>query len=702
MTASTDGPVEKSLLTSALRVGTVLAVVFVCVFVALLSLRTIRSVDLGYHLAYGDHFLQTGEIVDHDPTIYTLPDASTPPQKRPEPGPSCWYDSAGRYRFPNANWLSQIVMAGAWRLGGITGLCLLSAALVCAAMAVSLLVMRRLEVPWALAAGGLLIAALASSTRLLLRPELLGYVVLMGQFALLAGAFRPADAPRPIGRGAMVAVIVLQALLVNLHSYFLLGLALSGALWVRHTLGWLRAMRRKEPDRRRWAATVRGTSALLIGQIAACFVNPWTWRLAILPIETILYLHSRGISGGVQGHPWAAIAELKSVFVMVNDHISLQQGAMMVLGVLGILAVAAGLIKRRFDLVILVGGMLFIGISVRRNHTVAALVLTPAALAAVVAPMGWLGRRLRERARRAAGVGWCTAVIALAAVLSVRVVTNEYYYADYADDRFGVGVSRLALPVGAAEFVNDHLPNERLWCDFASSSYLYHFSGPRRAVPVLSNGWAYPPKLFGDVILLSWGQRDPDDPRSLSQRIEARGAEVVVLDLVESTALFRHLLATSQWTLVHAEGIHVVLIHNTGRLAQLARELDWDPTTMPPGEFIRLVEASDPVPTSMLLPCAEILRTCNWPDLAIVVSKAAVAHCPDDAKTWMSLGLSWEARGALRGWRGLPDFLADWRAAAGYYRKALAIEPDYAAAKDRLNRLTQIKIPEAIARSSAP
>ena len=665
-----------------LKTAAVLAVVAAAVFIVLLSVRPARSVDLGYHLAYGDHFLRflrTSQIVDHDPSLYTLPEAV---ERQLEPGPGCWIDADGHYRFPNANWLSQVVLAAAWRAGGMSGVCVLSAVLVCVTFALGAVAMRRLGIRWVIVAAGSLVAAMASSTRLVGRPELLGYVALMAQFAILAGAYREGG-PKRIGRNAALGVIALQALLVNLHSYFLLGLAMSGPLVIHSALGYIRAARRGHDDRADWARAARSSATLLTAQTVACFANPWTWRLAVLPFQTIWYLRTRGISSGTGDHPWAKIGELKSIFATAHHAMTLQQIAMIALLILSVLAILSALMTRRFHLVLLVGGMLLAGVSVRRNHTVAALLLTPGALAALGAPGRWLMAQRSARARAALALAGCTTLLAFSTVQSVRVVTHDYYYESGENDRFGIGVSRLVLPVGAAEFVNEHLPDERLWCDFASSSYLYHFAGPRRSLPILSNGWAYPPELFAETIEFCWGQRQPTDLTSQYQ------AEAVVLDLEESTMLFRQLLESNDWTLVHAEGIHVVLIHSRGRLAGLARRLMWNPLAEPVDAFIERVEATDPVPAAALLASAEILQTGGWPDRAIALSRRAISHRPDDPRAWTSLGTCWWGRGLMRQRNGDADFLVDWFTAAKYYRKALEVDPSYGRAKTYLDKLTE-------------
>ena len=125
--------------------------------VLVLAIRPVASFDIGYHLAYGDHFLRTGRIVQSGRFgIYTPLDAkilADPAQW----GPGCRFDArTGEYRFVNANWLSQIVFAVTHRLGGMTGLCVLRAALIMATFAVIARTMRRAGVAWAWIAGGVI------------------------------------------------------------------------------------------------------------------------------------------------------------------------------------------------------------------------------------------------------------------------------------------------------------------------------------------------------------------------------------------------------------------------------------------------------------------------------------------------------------------------------------------------------------------
>ncbi|MHC4985853.1 MAG: hypothetical protein ACYTFO_06830, partial [Planctomycetota bacterium] len=81
-----------------------------------LAYRPITSLDLGYHLAYGETFLQTGQIVQDDRFI--SPALTSTDTEKWELLPQSGFDEEGRYHFLNANWLSQVILALLWRLGG--------------------------------------------------------------------------------------------------------------------------------------------------------------------------------------------------------------------------------------------------------------------------------------------------------------------------------------------------------------------------------------------------------------------------------------------------------------------------------------------------------------------------------------------------------------------------------------------------------
>jgi hypothetical protein len=249
----------------------------------LLSVRHIAGFDIGYHLAYGEHFLQTGHIVQTNEFIYTRfsPTILADPDNL---GPGNTYDPAtNTYHFINANWLSQAVMALIYRTDGVNGLVVLQAALVACMFVLLLAVLRQAGVGWAPAAAAMLLTALVSYERFNLRPELFGYVILLGQWLLLTR--------RPFAIRQAIGVIVLQLLAVNVNSYFLPSIALAGAMLVDCLLrlAWeRRATKKPLPLEQKRQAKWLG--AAVAGMVITCLANPWTWRGAIFPIQTLQYL----------------------------------------------------------------------------------------------------------------------------------------------------------------------------------------------------------------------------------------------------------------------------------------------------------------------------------------------------------------------------------------------------------------------------
>jgi len=496
------------------RASGVVAAVAAIAFAALLGVRTLQSPDLGYHLTYG---LQG--TVDYNAFLFTLPAADTPPEARPVPGPGCWYDQQGGYRFPNANWLSQVVMAGAYRWLGFDGLCLLQAALVVVVFGGLWAAMHGLGLPSAWSAAGILLAAMTAHERLGLRPEVFGYAMLVWQFAILAGASREGKRVR---WPAVAALVLLQGVFVNLHSYFLLGLAVTAAALAEPALRLLwRHLMEKPRDQRTDALKHNAVllSAAFAAQIAVCFANPWTWRLAVLPIQTLVFLREHYIAGGTLasvGHPWSYIGEFLKPFGS-EDFWSMKAtyAYCVLLGVAGAGALAA-LLKRRWMWLLVIAGMTAVSLAMRRNIAPAAFLIAPVALAGVRAATQAAAKKHAWLGGAAVRVGVSTVLALASAGLAASVVTNHFYYGERSANRFGVGISRLNTPLDAGRWVGEHLlrasasgageRTEKIWTDYTGSSNAYFLSrlaaddaSARVSVPIVTNTWAYPPSVMQEV-----------------------------------------------------------------------------------------------------------------------------------------------------------------------------------------------------------
>lgn len=642
----------------------------------LLSVRTITSIDIGYHLAYGEQFWQSGTIVDHNDFLYTLPPGDLPAAQRPEPGPGCWYDAEGRYRFPNANWLSQVIMSGAWHVCGVWGLSLLRILLVAAVGALLILTMSRWRVPLSLTALGIVLFAVVGFSRFNLRPELFGYVVLAAQFALLAKPMRDAHDGVALTWRRGVALGFLQLLLVNLHSYFLLGLALTGALLVEQVVHAKTIEASSQRSLHLRAAKV--AALVLFAQVVVCFANPWTWRLAVLPFQTLVYLREHGITEGSGEHPWSNILEF---FPTTQRRFLERPSDYAICAMWGLAAVGAvgAALRRRWTMLLVMAGMTAVSVSMRRNVAVAALVLIPVSIASVSGLFERLARKGRPKRGRAFIVG--LAVLLASVFVGSAVVSNQFYVSEGQSMRFGLGLSRAVLPIGAARWLDEHQPGGRVWCDMTSSSTLRFFTHPHRELPILTNTWAYPLPVMVESIDYRAAKKSFDELVA-KYRIDA-----VVLRADWSRPLYKRLVRNPRWALVHLEGFHAVLARWEGEMAGLS-EKALDLRKFDRQAWVSGLADTDPLTESSLMPVGENLMFAAMPALAVVVFDEATKRDPSLVRAWNNLGMAL----TTRGWRRYDDrdaaYKEDFDRARRCYKKALKLDPTDQFARKRLRKLS--------------
>ena len=681
----------------------------------LLSVRHIAGFDIGYHLAYGEHFLQTGHIVQTNEFIYTRfsPTILADPDNL---GPGNTYDPAtNTYHFINANWLSQAVMALVYRVDGVNGLIVLQAALVACLFALLLAVLRQAGVGWTPAAAAMLLTALVSYERFILRPELFGYVILLGQWLLLTR--------RPFALRQVIGVIALQLLAVNVHSYFLPSVALAVAMladellraaWAKWVAGKPVAAERK--TQAKWLGVA------IAGMVVICLANPWTWRGAIFPIQTLQYLSRHHITGQEAPtgpvHPWAVIGELFSPFApgVANTLATWAYYAM--LGLAGV-AAAAGLLRRRWGLLLALGGMLSVSLSLRRNMALSAIIVIPCAAAILLEACLWLaGWRAQRRARALPkpnrsgqpplpamplAPAWLT--IAAAAVLlaaglglSAWTVTNGLYFQERRSWRFDSGWSRMVVPVSAAKWINLHQPAGRIFADQESSSNLMFLTRPHREMPVLTNTFAFPPYLMGIMLDLDNGRRDFDSMAA------ACDVQTVVLNNNNGKSLLRHLADSKDWAVVDLDVAHVTFVRRSGPNAALADagEICPESLSLNMDRFVAKVASADPVPAFALHNAAMLLRQMGWDKPALDLWQRCIALRPDYAEPRNMLGMA-------LAWRGTRTLLAmmdaynagriddgdklkaqgqaDWERARELFTQAMQLKSDYADARQNLSLL---------------
>ena len=655
------------------RISGIIAVAAAFALVAALSWRTITSVDLGYHLAYGDEFLDHGRIVDSNRFIYT----DVAPKGAGgglDFAAGAWYEQdTGRYRFTSPSYAAEIVMSLVYRLRGPTGLCALRAALLLVTFGLAASVMRRLGVGAAWMAAGVVLMAMTAYPRFLLRPELFAYLLLSVQLRLLLA--------RRIGWPAAGAIVLVQLLSVQFHSYWVFGLAFTVCFFAEAALRgmWARFIRGERPRADR-ARRAKWLGVILAGQIAVAFVNPWTWRIPALPIQMMLYMRQHNITAGPDSasqHPWARVTELYPTFSEAFAH---RQATYAFVAVLALAAggAVACVWKRRWAWLLLLGGMGLAALNIRRNIAPGAIFMVPVALGALALVRQGAGKDPRRRpgTRHYLTPLTAIAVAAASAWWTVSVVTNRFYYTERDGTRFGSGLSRSQLPMDIAERLRDLPTDLRVFTAFNPSSALHYFSrsdGQYRKMPLLTNGWAFPPRTLDHVEGICQGS-EPFGPFAKKYNVGI----VVAPCLPAVDPLARKLLRHRQWTPVYMGLRYAVFVR--GDLGP-PRE-GW----VDAGRIIARARQADPARPAYTLNLAgnSLANLGLWDQAAAVARECVQRADPAYHEGWNLLGRSLGGRGRAKRRAGDPTCLRDFRDARDCFRTALRLRPDYRNARDNL------------------
>ncbi len=684
--------------------------------VLLLGARTIDNEDVGYHLAFGDAFLDTGRIVDHSPFLYTV-QYTEPGRPLKTPGPGGWYDADGKFQFVSANWLTQAAMSAVNRAGGGVGLSILQIALVAVMFGLLLLILHELGLPPLWMAATVVLLGLVSYERLVLRPELFTYVLLAAQLYVLLRATHGAKELRiadcglriagngkepalplqseirnpslrtPVGAKSAILpwrsvalLCVLEVLLVNVHSYFLLGLIPVGAMLGD---GIVRMMyfRWHSPRDVAAAADARRRSVRLgvaLAAMTACgFVNPWTWRMVLLPFQTLWYFKVNHITDAGSTHPLSSIGEFYPPLSAAYFYAKATWAFIAVLAVAAV-GLLAALLHRRWGHAALIVLMVMVSMSMRRNIAVASLLLIGPALAAI---HDLLGPRLPKRFAPKLAVGGGCVVAVVSALLIWSVVTDAFHFNERRPSRFGLGYSPLKMPIDACGWINEHKPVGRVWCDVDVSSNLYYFLRPHRDLPILTNSWAYQPKVIEDLIHACENAALFD--------LEARkyGVQIVVLRAGKGTSpLMKRLGAGDAWSPVFIDSMHVVFLRKDGPNAALAAKSAITPESLDAPARLEPLLAEfakqDPRPEfSTDLGALTLLRL-GWTDPAIQAVRQALKISPDYVDALNLLGMMSALRANMRlEAKQYYDARTDLQAAADAFTKLLAIRKDSQASK---------------------
>ncbi|MBL8750508.1 MAG: hypothetical protein JNK78_15195 [Planctomycetes bacterium] len=627
-----------------IRATDVLALLTLLVLFTSLGWRRIAANDIGYHLDYGRTLFATGHVVDDSHGIEPFASVANAPL-----APGCWIDGEGRLRFPNANWLSQALLCAAFVAAGPAGLGVLVLLLIGAITATHFVGLRRAGSSTGAATAAAGTIALMLQWRIEPRPELFGLLVASVQVHVLLATLGRGRAPTMPENAALV---LLQVAIVNLHGYFLVAPMLATAFAL-------------EAARRRALA---GRTIALLGALgAACLLNPWTWRLALLPLQTVLFLAANRVAdpGHEPRHPWSAISEFHAPPMPWSGG-PLEPAILLLWGVLGLALVATvvALRRRRVGAAAALALFVFVATSMRRNAPTAAVVLLPL-VAHVLTPWPANGTAHaglgRPPLRRAAWLLFA----ALAAFASLQPSTIRAALG--IDAMAGLGFSPLHMPLGAVAWLDSHPAADRVWTDFDCSSNVHGLARTHPLVPLLTNTWAFPPDVMRTVLDRSAGGPFP----------ELAGFDVVVLATTgTSDRRIQDLARRADWVLADLEPRFVVFARRT-ITPNAAAEFDADAWAQRHG-----ATAGDRL--AMQKAAARTCTLVGRRDAAIRLLTAVVAAEPGSAFHHARLGAELAERGIARRRAGDAASDADLHAAAAALTRALALDPGHAAAAANL------------------
>ncbi len=615
----------------------------------------VGSLDIGYHVSYGRHFLETGEIIGTRPDPSLYPETAIP--------------------FVNANWGSQVIMALAHRAGGATGLFALRITLIGIIFACIAAVVRQCVPSWLAVAVAWLLAALPAYERFSMRPELFSYAILSLQLLILT---------RGVRSWKSVAVLAgMQIAWVNLHSYFLVGICLSGT-WLIGLL--LRSLFSRSHGKSKrvdhWRPMGLFAMALMV-QVLVCGANPQYLRGALFPLKTLEFLKSGQVIGETMSEApksaWSAISEFHSPFSFIGESICGHTiTAWLALLAIAGFGIATLLAKGRFASAGAILLFFFMAAQMRRNIAQFALVAAPLTVAGIATVIAW--SRLRSITLEVFRLIGAVLLIMASVWIIATVADGRFYFHERRVIReFGTGYSDHTFPQVAVRWLANHKdlqPN--LFVDYFSSSNTLPWLPERFRLFVNTNTFAYEDDTLATVFKLGQA-KIPHAPF-----LDKHGINVVLLHCGPDTQLLvRNLVRDDgSWALVYFDEHAVifvrrivphvdVILHNR----VIADDLD-------AVRWVEDIDKPDHAKAMALGTIVNVPMSLGWWKPAATLSAEAVRLAPDYHEAWNYLGVAEVNLGKAAARSGeIADAIARWKKGIRCFDKVLALRPDQSEAK---------------------
>ncbi len=609
--------------------------------VGVLCVTRLTDTDVWWHIASGDLIRKSGQVPHADPFSFTV---------------------LG-HRWTDVHWLFQLVLSFLYERGGVPALDVLRAALILAVFAFLYARCRRVSGPMT-AGAVLIVAALASQERFLVRPEIVSWALMSSVLVLLGRSLSAGRRERR--RILFVALPLVQLFWVNVQSLFILGLVLIALALATAVLEHVRSPRpARDPDR-----PVELLVALAVASLVS-LANPFGAAALRLPFEEFFgHLGGRTLLS-------RTIAEFQpplSGYVVTPSIV-----AFVGIALLASLAILADIGRVRiFDLLAAVA-MLAVALRARRNIPLFALAAAPLAARharALLAPAAsFLKRRVPERIRAVLPTIGCAALAAAGLALSADVVSDRFFLRRPTERWFGSGEIPDYFPEEAARYVASGGFPGNVFHSLTIGGYLIHAWGGERGVFIDGRNDPY---LDGVLESYLKSVADPATFEEIARRYQITTVLWPHQRALEGRVLLSYLARDRGWVMVHLDPSAVVYLR-----ADLLSPARLDEGPFPPGRARR--EAYDDLagrlarrpfggPPIREIALGEFFSVSGDAAGAEYFYRAALARLPRSAAVRYGHALALQRLGRT----------ADARAE---YEEATSIDPDYLPAQTALGSM---------------